>query len=103
MMPRTSPWRTARSTFETAVKPPNRLVRFLISSSIDVGLLRRIALDRADGLEPPPHEEVVNEPADPARHEDDHQHDDGAEHQHAVLVVVAREVVDDRHQDGADH
>ena len=61
----------------------------------------RLAL--ADRLEAPPHEEVVDDAADAARHEDDHQHDHRAEHQHAVLVVVAREVVDDRHDDRADH
>src|SRR5436190_3528146 len=101
-MPRTSPWRTARSTLETAAKPPNRLVRFLTSSSIGVGSLGRNLFCRADHIKAPPQQEVVNDAADAAWHEDDHQHDDSAEHQHPILVIVAREVVDDRYHDGAD-
>src|SRR5438477_647497 len=94
MMPRTSPSRTARSILETAVNPPNRLVRFFTSSSI--GCFRN-GLAGADRLEAAAHEEVVDDAADAARHEHDDEHDDGAEHQHAIGVVVAREVVDQRH------
>src|SRR4051794_15322568 len=88
MMPRTSPDRTASSTLDTAVNPPKRLLRFLTSSSIEVGLgLPRLAY----GLEAPAHEEIVDDAADAARHEDHHQHDHRAEHDHTVLVIVARQ------------
>src|SRR5688572_8559530 len=98
MTPCTAPCGTVRSTLETAVKPPNRLVRFLTSSSIVL-----CSLGFADRLEAAPHQEIVDDSADPARHEDDDQHDHHAEDQHARRVVLAREVVDDRHHDRADH
>src|SRR5262245_13467031 len=101
-MPRTSPCRTARSTLEMAVNPPNRLVRFLISSSIAVSLLGWHPPGFADRLEATPHQEIIDDAAETARHEKDHQHDHGTEHHHAVLVVVAGEIIDDRHHDGAD-
>src|SRR6476659_9949050 len=86
MMPRTSPSLTERSTFDTAVMPPNRLVRFLTSSSMGLrffSLGRRFALGRqigvgpalADRIKAPPHEEMVDHAADALRHEHDRQHD----------------------------
>src|SRR3990172_2170835 len=80
MMPCTSPGITARSTSDTAVSPPNRLVRFLTSSSMGPG--------RADRLEPPPDAIVVDHTADASRHEHPRQHDHPAEDRHPVLVVV---------------
>src|SRR5215470_16494746 len=102
MTPRTSPCRTARSTFETAVKPPNRLVRFLISRSIAVSLLGWHPLGYADCLEASPYQEIFDNAAKTARHEKNHQYNHGSKYHHPVLVVVASEIIDDCHRDGAD-
>src|SRR5262245_2410604 len=105
--PRTSPDLTPRSTLEMAVMPPKRLLTFLSSSSM---LLAFIALGcggdvgsaLADRGEPTAHQEVVDKTAQTAWHEDHRQDDDRAEHRHAILIIIARQIVDDCHDDGTD-
>ena len=48
------------------------------------------------------HDVAVDDAADPGGHVHHRQHDHHAENQHLVVVVVAGQVVDDGHDDGAD-
>src|SRR5437588_12160408 len=93
MMPRISPASTARLTFDSAVRPPNFFVSPLISSSIGFSPDRNEAtLDKI----------LVDQAADAAGHVKHGEHDHAAENHQPVLIIVAGEIIDEGHQDGAD-